>query len=310
MIALQELSKYLPKTYQKMKDLKGMGVALITPFQPDKSIDKKALRKLVQFQLENGTDYIVVLGTTGEYATLNDEEREEVKKIIVEENNGKLPLVLGIGGNDTGKVMHRLQTENTEGFDGILSVSPYYNKPSQEGIYQHFKALSEVSPLPLIVYNVPGRTSSNILPETINRIANDFDNIIGIKEAAGDMVQAMEMIDQTPDDFLIISGEDMIALPMILAGGDGVISVIGQGFPKAFSTMISLGLERKVDEAFKIHYSLAPAIDMIFEEGNPSGIKAVFRQLNLAEQDLRLPLVPVSKELKNRIDAFTEKFYS
>lgn len=293
-----------------MKDLKGMGVALITPFKPDKSIDKKALRKLVQFQLENDTDYLVVLGTTGEYATLNDEERETVKEIIVEENAGKLPLVLGIGGNDTGGVMHRLQTEDTTGFYAILSVSPYYNKPSQEGIYQHFKALAEVSPLPMIVYNVPGRTASNILPETIARLATDFDNIIGVKEAAGDMVQAMKMIDQTPDDFLIISGEDMIALPMVLAGGDGVISVIGQGFPKAFSAMIKLGLERKVEEAYQIHYSVTPAIDMIFEEGNPSGIKAVFDQLELAEQDLRLPLVPVSEELKNRINTFTNNFYS
>lgn len=293
-----------------MKDLKGMGVALITPFKPDKSIDEKALRKLVQFQLDNDTDYLVVLGTTGEYATLNDEERETVKEIIIEENAGKLPLVLGIGGNDTGGVMHRLQTEDTTGFDAILSVSPYYNKPSQEGIYQHFKALAEVSPLPMIVYNVPGRTASNILPETIARLAEDFDNIIGVKEAAGDMVQAMKMIDQTPDDFLVISGEDMIALPMVLAGGDGVISVIGQGFPKAFSAMIKLGLERKVEEAYQIHYKVAPAIDMIFEEGNPSGIKAVFHQLELAEQDLRLPLVPVSEELKNRIDIFTEKFYN
>ncbi|HLS31385.1 MAG TPA: 4-hydroxy-tetrahydrodipicolinate synthase [Flavobacteriaceae bacterium] len=293
-----------------MKDLKGMGVALITPFKPDKSIDKKALRKLVQFQLDNGTDYIVVLGTTGEYATISDKEREEIKEIIIEENAGKLPLVLGIGGNDTKGVKGRLQKENTKGFDAILSVSPYYNKPSQEGIYQHFKALSEVAPLPLIVYNVPGRTSSNILPETISRIAKDFDNIIGIKEAAGDMVQAMKMIDQTPDDFLIISGEDMIALPMVLAGGDGVISVIGQGFPKAFSKMINLGLEGKVKEAYQIHYSIAPAIDMVFEEGNPSGIKAVFHQLEMTEQDLRLPLVPVSENLKNKLATFTKKFYS
>lgn len=292
-----------------MKEFRGMGVALITPFKKDKSIDKEALKRIVRFQIENNTDYIVVLGTTGEYATLSNAEREVVKKIIVDENAGRLPLVLGIGGNNTAEVAHRIKTESLEGFSAILSVSPYYNKPSQEGIYQHFKALSEVSPLPLIVYNVPGRTSSNIQPETIARLAKDFENIIGIKEAAGDMVQAMKMIDQTPDDFLVISGEDMIALPMVLAGGDGVISVIGEGFPKTFSEMIRLGLERKTDEAFKIHYRLAPAIDMIFEEGNPSGIKAVFKHLGLSEQDVRLPLMPVSENLDGRIQKFTEEFY-
>ncbi len=292
-----------------MTNLKGMGVALITPFKKDKSIDVEALKKIVQFQIKNNTDYLIVLGTTGEYATLTSEEREIVKSTIIEENAGKLPLVLGIGGNNTAAVAEQLQTEDSSGFDAILSVSPYYNKPSQEGIYQHYKVLSENTPLPLIVYNVPGRTSSNILPETIARLALDFENIIGIKEAAGDMVQAMKMIDQTPDDFLVISGEDMLALPMVLAGGDGVISVIGEGFPKSFSKMIKLGLEHKVKEAYQIHYRIAPAIDMIFEEGNPSGIKTVFNQLNLAELSVRLPLTPVSEDLRNRINSFTKEFY-
>lgn len=292
-----------------MRSLKGMGVALITPFTTDQQIDETALRKLVRFQIENGTDYIVVLGTTGEYATLDEEEKEIVKQIIKDENDGKLPLVLGIGGNNTRAVAQRLQTEDISGFDAILSVSPYYNKPSQEGIYQHYKVLAEVSPLPLIVYNVPGRTSSNILPETIARLAHDFDNIIGIKEAAGDIVQAMKMIDQTPDDFLVISGDDMIALPMVLAGGDGVISVIGEGFPKAFSAMIHYGLERKVEEAFKIHHRIAPAIDMIFEEGNPAGIKVVFNELKLCEAEVRLPLTPVSDSLEKRLKDFTKEFY-
>lgn len=293
-----------------MKALKGMGVALITPFNEDKSIDEPALRKLVQFQLKNNTDYIVVLGTTGEYATLTAEELERVKQIIRDENDKQLPLVLGIGGNSTSQVCLRLKQENLEGFDAILSVSPYYNKPSQEGIYQHFVAVAEAAPLPVIVYNVPGRTSSNILPETIARLAKDCDNIIGIKEAAGDLVQAMKMIDQTPEDFLVISGDDMIALPMVLAGGSGVISVIGEGFPKEFSKMIHLGLERKVDEAYAIHHALAPVIDLIFEEGNPAGIKAVFHKLELAEPHVRLPLMPATNSLTNKINQFVENWYA
>src|SRR5699024_7351264 len=194
----------------------------ITPFNQGK-IDLEALKKLVRFQIDNGTDYIVDLGTTGEYVTLTADERQLVKDTIKAENEGRLPLVLGIGGNNTAAVKARLQKEDCDGFDAILSVSPYYNKPSQEGIYHHFKALAEVSPLPLILYNVPGRTSSNILPETVARLAGDCDTIIGIKEAAGDMVQAMKVIDRTPNDFLVISGEDMLALPMVLAGGAGVI---------------------------------------------------------------------------------------
>lgn len=293
-----------------MCDLKGMGVALVTPFKKDKSVDEEALRRIVRFQLDNQTDYLVVLGTTGEYSTLNSEEKEKVKQIIISENNGKLPLVLGLGGNNTADVCRRFQTENTDGFDAVLSVSPYYNKPTQEGIYQHFKAVAENSPLPVIVYNVPGRTSSNILPETLARLAAACPNIIGIKEAAGDMVQALKMLALVPEDFLVISGDDMIALPIVLAGGAGVISVIGEGFPKDFSKMIRLGLEGKNKEAYQIHHALAPAIDLIFEEGNPAGIKTVFHKLGLSEPDVRLPLVEATPELRQKINLFMERYKS
>ena len=290
-----------------MKKFVGTGVALITPFKEDRSVDVEALKELVRFQKQNGINYIVVLGTTGEYATLTKDERELVKQTIVEENNAELSLVLGIGGNNTQAVCEQIKTENLEGFDAILSVSPYYVKPTQEGIYQHFKKVSQAATLPVILYNVPGRTSSNMSPASVARLANDFENIIGIKEAAGNMVQAMEMISQTPEDFLVISGDDMLTLPMVLAGGAGVISVIAEGFPKQFSEMVQLGLSREVDEAYKIHYQIAPAIDLIFEEGNPAGIKAVFKKLGLAEDYVRLPLVEATENLSAKISAFVDK---
>ena len=226
---------------------------------------------------------------------------------IIKANQDRLPLVLGVGGNNTAKVVEELKTRDLSGFDAILSVSPYYNKPTQEGIYQHFKAISEASQLPIILYNVPGRTSSNMLPSTIIRLANDFKNIVAVKEAAGDMVQAMKLIQNKPKDFLVISGDDMITLPIILAGGSGVISVIGEGFPKQFSEMVHLGLNRKVEEAYKLHYLLADGIDLIFEQGNPAGIKEVFKTLGLSENTVRLPLVNVDDDLTLRIQNFTKK---
>jgi 4-hydroxy-tetrahydrodipicolinate synthase len=204
-------------------------------------------------------------------------------------------------------VVAELKTRDFSAFSAVLSVSPYYNKPTQEGIYQHFKAISEASPLPIILYNVPGRTASNMLPSTVIRLANDFKNIIGIKEAAGDIVQAMKLIQTKPKGFLVISGDDMVTLPMILAGGNGVISVIGEGFPHDFSEMVRLGLQRKVDEAYQLHYKLADAIDMIFEQGNPAGIKEVHKALGLSENTVRLPLVTVNEDLANRIVKFVEK---
>lgn len=284
--------------------LKGTGVALITPFKKDLSVDVEALKKIVKFQIENGVDYLVVLGTTGEYATLNKAEKQVAIDAVVAANNGVLPLVLGIGGNNTSLVVSELKTIDLKDFDAILSVSPYYSKPTQEGIYQHFKAVSENSSLPVILYNVPGRTASNVLPETVARLACDFDNIIGIKEAAGDMVQAMKLIALVPENFLVISGDDMVALPIVLAGGAGVISVIGQGFPKEFSEMIRLGLEGKVAEAYKLHYRYAPIIELIFAEGNPAGIKAVFKKLGLAGNEVRLPLVSASENLQQEISNY------
>jgi 4-hydroxy-tetrahydrodipicolinate synthase len=290
-----------------MQSLIGTGVALITPFKKDFSVDTEALKTIVNYQIDNGIDYLVVLGTTAESATLSADEKELVIKTIVEANNKRLPLVLGVGGNNTQKVVEELKNRDLSDFDAILSVSPYYNKPTQEGIYQHFKAVAEASPIPVILYNVPGRTASNMLPSTVLRLANDFKNIVGIKEAAGDIVQAMKLIQDKPKDFLVISGDDMITLPMVLAGGAGVISVIGEGFPKKFSDMVRLGLNKRVDEAYKLHYLLADSIDLIFEQGNPAGIKEVFKSLGLAENTVRLPLVNVDENLSKRIQLFVEK---
>ena len=289
-----------------MQKFVGTGVALVTKLKKDYSVDVDALKRIVDYVTEGGVEYLVVLGTTAESATLSNEEKELVVRTIVDANNKRLPLVLGVGGNNTAKVVEELKTRDLSAFDAILSVSPYYNKPTQEGIYQHFKAVAEASPLPIILYNVPGRTASNMLPATVVRLANDFENVIAIKEAAGDIVQAMKLIQNKPKDFLVISGDDMITLPMVLAGGAGVISVIGEGFPKEFSEMVRLGLQRKVDEAYALHYRLADSIDMIFEQGNPGGIKEVFKSLGLSENTVRLPLVNVNEDLANRLNNFTK----
>ena len=290
-----------------MQSLIGTGVALVTPFKNDFTIDVEALRRIVNFSIDGGVEYLVVLGTTAENATLSADEKELVIATVIEVNAGRLPLVLGVGGNNTLEVVKELRTRDLSAFEAILSVSPYYNKPSQEGIYQHFKAVSEASPIPVILYNVPGRTSSNMSPSTVIRLANDFENVVAIKEAAGDLVQAMQLIKDKPKDFLVISGDDMIALPIVLAGGAGVISVIGQGFPKEFSEMIRLGLNRKVDDAYKLQYLLSNCIDMIFEQGNPAGIKEVFKILGITENVLRLPLVCVDESLSNRLEVFVKK---
>ena len=290
-----------------MQSLIGTGVALVTPFKEDFSIDTEALKKIVNFSIDGGIEYLVVMGTTAENATLSLDEKELVIRTVIEANNGSLPLVLGVGGNNTMEVVEELKTRDLSAFAAILSVSPYYNKPTQEGIYQHFKAIAEAAPIPIILYNVPGRTASNMLPTTVIRLAHDFKNIVAIKEAAGDLVQAMQLLKNKPKDFLVISGDDMIALPMVLAGGCGVISVIGQAFPKEFSEMIRLGLNRKVDEAFKSQYLLADCIDMIFEQGNPAGIKQVLLSLRISGNTVRLPLVKVDDSLANRINQFVKK---
>ncbi|MCA1917776.1 MAG: 4-hydroxy-tetrahydrodipicolinate synthase [Flavobacterium piscis] len=289
-----------------MQSLIGTGVALVTPFKKDFSVDIEALQRIVNFSIDGGVEYLVVMGTTAENATLTQAEKELVIKTVIDTNKGRLPLVLGVGGNNTMQIVEELKTGDFSAFEAILSVSPYYNKPTQEGIYQHFKAIAEASPIPVILYNVPGRTSSNMLPSTVIRLANDFDNVVAIKEAAGDVVQAMQLIKNAPKDFLVISGDDMIALPIVLAGGAGVISVIAQGFPKEFSEMIRLGLNKKVTEAFKTQYILSDCIDMIFEQGNPAGIKQVFQALGIAENTVRLPLVSVDELLANRLNEFVK----
>jgi len=291
-----------------MKELTGTGVALITPFTEDNKVDVEGLKRVVEYQMDNGIEYLVVLGTTAESATLSKDEKQLVIDTIIEANAGKLPLVIGIGGNNTQAVINEMRSRELSAFTAILSVSPMYNKPTQEGIYQHFAAIAKVAPKPIILYNVPGRTASNMLPETVIRLANDFDIIVAIKEAAGDIVQAMKLIDGTPDDFLVISGDDMVALPMVLAGGAGVISVIGEGFPKQFSEMIRLGLQKNVSEAYHIHYKIAPAIDYIFAEGNPAGIKGVFSALGICSDAVRLPLVGINSGLRAKIDTFVATF--
>ncbi|MGB5430282.1 4-hydroxy-tetrahydrodipicolinate synthase [Eudoraea sp.] len=291
-----------------MKNLLGTGVALITPFNLDLSVNIDALKRVVNFCIEGNIDYLVVLGTTGESVTLTNSEKQLVIDVVVAENAERLPLVIGIGGNNTQLVSEELLQTNLKDFAAVLSVSPCYNKPTQEGIYRHYKALSLASEKPLILYNVPGRTGSNIEPDTVLRLANDCSNIIGIKEAAGDMVQLRSLINKLPSDFLVISGDDFTALPTVLEGGVGVISVLGQGLPNEFSRMIRLGLQGKEEEAFVLHNAMIEGMKLIFEEGNPAGIKAILQTHGICEPTVRLPLVEVSIELKRRIDKFMRAF--
>lgn len=287
-----------------MEQLKGTGVALVTPFTEAGNVDTVALSKIVRHCQNGGIDYLVALGTTAESVTLTEEEKQLVLDTVVIANNGVLPLVVGIGGNNTHSLVQQLKTMDLSDFDAILSVSPYYNRPTQEGIYQHFKALSEASPLPIILYNVPGRTGSNMLPATTLRLANDFNNIVAIKEACGNMVQVLEIIKEKPNGFMVLSGDDMLALSIILAGGDGVISVIGQGVPQEFSTMVRLALDGKAKQAYTYHYQLQEGMALIFEEGNPAGIKTVLAQLGFGTELVRLPLIAASAELRKKIGLF------
>ncbi|WP_411768867.1 4-hydroxy-tetrahydrodipicolinate synthase [Winogradskyella sp. A3E31] len=279
----------------------GTGVALITPYNEDLSVDFDALSKLVEYNITNGTEYLVISGTTGESVTMTSEEKRKIVAFIADINKGRVPLVLGIGGNNTLSVIEELKTSDLSSIDAILSVSPYYSKPTQEGIYQHFKAISEVCSKPIILYNVPGRTSSNMLPETTLRLANDFKNIIAVKEAGNNVAQYLQLLRHKPKDFLVLSGDDDLALPVVLAGGSGVISVIGQALPKEFSQMIRDGLSRKVDKAYKTHFDLMPITSLIFSENNPSGVKAVLEALGISDARVRLPLVEATRGLKEKI---------
>ncbi|WP_242157666.1 4-hydroxy-tetrahydrodipicolinate synthase [Aestuariivivens sediminis] len=286
----------------------GTGVALVTPFKMDLSVDHEALANIVNFNIENGTDYLVISGTTGESVTITKQEKKDIVATISEANNGRVPMVLGIGGNNTAAIIEEITTTNLSHMDAILSVAPYYSKPTQEGLYQHFKAISEASPIDVILYNVPGRTSKNMEPSTTIRLANDFKNIVAVKEAGNNVAQYLRLIKDKPDDFLVISGDDDLALGVVLAGGAGVISVIGQAFPKTFSAMIRLGLEGKAQEAYDLHFKLMDVIGYIFEENNPAGIKAVFEALNLCKDTVRLPLVPASSQLKAKVARFVSDF--
>jgi 4-hydroxy-tetrahydrodipicolinate synthase len=279
----------------------GTGVALITPFNADLSIDFNALERLVEFNIENGTEYLVISGTTGESVTVTADEKKQLVEFISNINKGRVPLVLGIGGNNTASVINEIKLTDFSSIDGILSVSPYYSKPTQEGIYQHFKAIAEVSPKPIILYNVPGRTASNMSPETTLRLAKDFDNIIAVKEAGNNVHQYLELLRTKPKDFLVISGDDDLALGVALAGGSGVISVIGQALPKEFSEMIRLGIAGKAKEAYDIHFKLMPITGMIFSENNPAGIKAVLEAIGISKSHVRLPLVEATDKLKETI---------
>ena len=285
-----------------MSNLKGLGVALVTPFNEDLSIDFDSLTKLVEYNIANGTDFLVVLGTTAETATLSKAEQAQVIEHIVKVNNKRLPLVLGIGGNNTLAVKEQIESTDLRDFEGVLSVSPYYNKPNQEGIYQHYKMLASTGKN-IIIYNVPGRTGQNIEAATTLRLAKDFPNLFMIKEASPNISQYFDILRKKPAGFSLVSGDDEFTLPVTLAGGDGVISVIGQAYPKLFSDMIKLAKESKVKEAYAIHNQFVEIIRLIFAEGNPCGVKTVLAEMGIIKNHLRLPLIKASENLQDRIKA-------
>jgi len=286
---------------------KGVGVALVTPFQNNGQVDYNGLQRLVEHQINNGTDYLVVQGTTGESATLTEEEKKSVLDFVIEINAKRLPIVLGVGGNNTAAVVETLKNADLKDVDGILSVSPYYNKPSQEGIYQHYKAVSTATKKPIILYNVPGRTMSNVLAETTLRIARDCNNIVAVKEASGNLEQVMEIINNKPEGFVVLSGDDALTLPHMAIGGDGVISVVANAFPKRFSTLVHAAKDNNMDLAREKHYELIEVIQQLFADGNPGGVKHVLKLLNICEDRLRLPLVPVNKTVAAKLYELTAK---
>ena len=290
-----------------MKTLQGTGVALVTPFKEDKTIDVPALERLVHSQVENGVDYLVVLGTTAETPTLSTEEKELVKKTVKQANNGRLPMVLGVGGNNTQTIVEQVREVSPKDYIAILSVTPYYNKPSQEGLYQHYKAVAEATELPILLYNVPSRTGVNMDYRTTLRLAKEVPNIIGIKEASGNIVQIMHLLRGRKENFWVISGDDATALPTVLLGGDGTISVLGQAFPERYSQMIRQGLEGNYKEANTIQYQLLEAMELIFKEGNPVGIKALLSLLGVINTlEVRLPLVNATEGLQKELKTYLE----
>ena len=284
-----------------MNSLLGMGVALVTPFKSDLTVDHDALSKIVSFNIDNGTDYLVISGTTGESVTITKDEKKAIVETIVKTNAGRLPLVIGIGGNNTAAVIEEFKTTDLSPFAAVLSVAPYYSKPTQEGLYQHFKAVAEASYIPVILYNVPGRTAKNMEPDTSLRLARDIDNIVAIKEAGNSPEQYKVLLQNKPKDFMVISGDDDLVCDVVLSGGSGVISVIGQALPALFSNMIHKGISGDEQAAKALEKSAMPLIGLIFEENNPAGIKAVLEQLGLCNDTVRLPLVSATEGLKLKI---------
>ena len=286
----------------------GTGVAIVTPFTADLKVDFNSLRNLIHYLIDSDIRYLVAMGTTAESPTISVEEKKQIFDCFVETVDGRVPLIMGLGGNDTMALQRALQQVDTTGFSAILSVSPYYNRPTQEGIYQHYKALDAVTPLPIILYNVPGRTSSNINTKTTLRIAHDCPNVIGIKDASGDLDQGKAILDGRPDDFIVLSGDDETAIPLIQSGAEGVISVIAGGFPRFFSNGVAAALEGDDDKANEIATLAQPIIDLLFIEGNPGGIKAVLHQRGLIENQLRLPLVPVSNSVTSKLTTYVGQY--
>ena len=281
--------------------LQGLCVALVTPFKADKSVDFESLANIVDHLLAGESDFIVVLGTTGETPALSAEEKLAIRDFVRRRVNGRLPLVLGVGGNNTMALVEQLNSDDFSGFSAILSVVPYYNKPSQEGIYQHYKAIAEASPLPVILYNVPGRTGVNMSADTTLRLARDFHNIIGVKEASGNFTQIEEIIKNKPARFNVISGDDAITFPLMTLGATGVISVIGNAFPREFGRMVRLCLRGEFDAALPIHFRFTELFNLLFVDGNPAGVKCTLHQLGLCENELRLPLVPTRVSTNEKI---------
>ncbi|MGQ0827346.1 MAG: 4-hydroxy-tetrahydrodipicolinate synthase [Bacteroidota bacterium] len=293
----------------KNTKFKGTGVAIVTPFNKDNSIDYKSLGKVVDFIIKGGVEYVVALGTTGESVTLSKEEKQSVVAHVIETVNQRVPIVLGLGGNNTQEILNSFKkSSDFNHIDAILSVSPYYNKPNQRGIYQHYKAIAEASPLPIMLYNVPGRTSSNITADTTLKLAADFKNIIAMKEASGNLEQCMKIIKHKPKDFMVISGDDMLTLPMIACGADGVISVVANAFPKDFSEMTRQILAGNVKEAQKLHYKLTDIIEHLFADGNPGGIKAVMEMLKICPAQVRLPLVKINTATYNTLKELVDDY--
>jgi 4-hydroxy-tetrahydrodipicolinate synthase len=289
-----------------MKKFNGTGVAIVTPFKNDSSIDFSALGRIINHVIKGGVNYIVAMGTTGEAPTLTKDEKQALVSYINEAIDNRVPLVMGIGGNNTQEIINFIREFDLTGVDGILSVAPYYNKPGQRGLYQHFKAIANCSPLPLIMYNVPGRTCSNISSETCLELAHDCDNIVGVKEASGDMAQIMRIIKDKPENFLVISGDDMMTIPIIAAGGSGIISVIANAYPAEWSELVNNALKNNYKSAREIQFRFMESLELLFADGNPSGVKAFLSIMNLCQNTLRLPLVPVSKAIFTRIQKVTE----